>query len=238
MQSEFQPFCVDFTLRSPMQVPRFPIMLDGLVYYMVQDLHGFDETQASSQQILAIVDDLLAKDQGIYKASSGILVRTSTQAITSGVAVHPTVMNWEDYNYRLPARKTLVTKSGPYRSRMGKYNTISLNAIRFYGVGDTDKLQFYLSSAFGLGKSVPQGYGEVGEMVLRPIQDDFSWIGNATGETLLHRHLPADIANQLPGFNVDDHDIDYRSMTPPYPLNELVPCYVFPKSLIVIDDNY
>lgn len=235
-QSKFSPFCVTFALSAPMQTPKHPIMLDGLLYYIIGELHGISEAAT----ILEKLDTMLEKSQGVYKASSMIMVRSSTQAITAGVATHATVMKWEDYNYYLGKkdRTTLVTKSGPYRNRMTKYNTVSPLALRFYGVGDIESLMFYFQSVFGLGKSVAQGYGEISEVIIESVDVDQSWIGDVTGSHCLHRWLPIEICQTLDNFDPELHEKNYLNIKPPYHIDAQVMCYQHPKQLVVVDNDY
>jgi len=236
MKKNFQPFEVIFGLKTPMQTTPYPIMLDGLLFYTIEQLHRIEDDK---DRVLKILDTLLDTDEGIYKASSGILVRNEVQSITTGMASHPTCLDWEDYPFAYQKRTVLITKGGKYRKRLTKYATIAPLAVRFYGVGDIEQLRFYLESVFGLGRSYSQGYGEVGSLIINPIDQDQSWLGDVTGVKTLHRHLPVSLVETY-DMNVDKNTLEVAvcNVHAPYHLDSNAWCYRTAKPLIVIDNNY
>lgn len=236
MNNNFKPFMVTFGIQTPIQVSPYPIMLDGLLYYVIEQLHHLEDNKDG---VVEILSDLLDCEQGVFKASSALLVRNDTRSITTGVASHPTCIDWENYPFELSKRKVLVVKSGPYRNRMTKYTTIMPLAVRFYGVGDAEKLRFYFQSVFGLGRSYNQGYGQVGSMVLTTIDRDQSWYGDATGIKTLHRHLPVGLVeNGNVDVDLTTLEKDMGNLYVPYHLDSEGLCYRPTKTLIVIDNDY
>lgn len=244
-------FVVNMNLVMPVETSNFEMNLDGLLYWGIQKLHGLDEPN----EILSILDAILAKENHLYKASQVIWVRSLQKPLSSGVAVHPTCHNWEDYPFDLPKiatkidkktgepsqivrpMKTIVIKGGQFRARMTKSNTLIAQGAKFYGVGDIHKVRFYLSAIFGLGRNVAQGSGEIDGLNVRPIDDDLSWFGvDEHQQPRLHRALPADMP--LPEiFNNLTLEESLRNIAPPYYLspNNNALC-VLPDALIDVLD--
>ncbi|WP_436659648.1 hypothetical protein [Acinetobacter sp. P1(2025)] len=150
---------------SPIVMPKFPIHLDALIYYGV----GFDFDK---------LDQVLAKDDasGVYRASAMQFLRIAGETIKETAAVHATRTYWEDFKLPFSHKAgTITVKGGPYRKKMTKRNAISTQYVQFYAVGDAEKIKYVLSSLGFIGKSNQQGFGQIGNIEIEEVENDFSF---------------------------------------------------------------
>lgn len=201
---------------TPIEVPKYPIHLDGLLYWSIIDHTDYTEGQA-----LEYLDTVLAKENGIYKASQLIYTRSSTQPLLACETTHPTTINW--FEFSLPLAKkvgTITTKSGHYRKKMTTRNALAVGLVEFYAVGDPEKIQHLLELAGFIGLSNKQGFGEIGEITIEEIEQDYSFFLE-----------DGSIARNLPITMLSDEYIGMKQLLPIAP-----PYSTSPKHLSVLPE--
>lgn len=205
---------------TPIEIPNYPIHLDGLLYWSIIDHTDWDKDTA-----LSYLDSAIAKQNGIYKASAMIFTRSVDTPLIACETAHPTTINWNEFGLLLSKKiGTIITKTGYYRKRMTKRNAISVGYIEFYAVGDSYKIQHLLELAGFIGLSNKQGFGEIGEILIEEIAQDHSFFFE---NGLVARNLPIEM---LPS--------DYKGVqqllptTPPYSTTRKI-LSVFPEFTVI-----
>lgn len=162
---------ITLEILAPIEVPKFPIHLDGLLFWSIIDHSDFSESQA-----LDYLDTILDKDNGIYRTSALIYTRSLKHPLTACETNHPTTVNWNEFSLPLSKKVgTIVTKTGYYRKKMTSRNALSVAFVEFYAVGDANKIRHLLELAGFIGLSNKQGYGEIGEIIIEEIENDYSF---------------------------------------------------------------
>lgn len=162
---------IKLEILSPIETPNYPVHLDGLLFWSI-----IDHSNYSQEQALAFLDDVLAKEDGIYKASAMIYTRSHTHPLTACETTHPTSINW--FEFSLPLSKkvgTIVTKSGYFRKKMTTRNAIAVGYVEFYAIGNPDKIRHLLELAAFIGLSNKQGFGEIGDISIEEIENDYTF---------------------------------------------------------------
>lgn len=168
---------------SPIELPKYPIGLDGLLYWAVKD-----NSDATDEQVLEYLDQVLSKKDGIYQASSMRCIRNAEAPLIEKMISHPTRTHWSEWPFPLKDKKKQVTtKGGPHRRRMTSKNGISVGHVDFHAVGDAEKIHYMLDILGFIGTSNNQGFGEIGQIEITTIEDDFSFFDE---NKLLARVLP------------------------------------------------
>lgn len=162
---------ITLEILAPIEVPKFPIHLDGLLFWSIIDHSEFSESQA-----IDYLDSILDKENGIYKTSALIYTRSLKHPLTACETNHPTTVNWNEFSLPLSKKVgTIVTKTGYYRKKMTSRNALSVAFVEFYAVGDANKIRHLLELAGFIGLSNKQGYGEIGEIIIEEIENDYSF---------------------------------------------------------------
>ena len=206
--------CITLHLNTPLIPGKYPLNLDGLLYWSAYEGHKEDDAAAQ----LVLLKALDSKD-GIFKSSDMIYLQTPEAVITQSQAVFSTTMNWREFKY--PMNKMSVMElGGPYRSRLTTYSSVSVQAVRFYAVGDAKLIRFLIESAGFIGRGNNQGHGEITEIAIEEIDQDLSWYAvDANGDTVLNRCLPAHVIAQNEHLNEQFSSVPTSvvRVSPPYP---------------------
>ncbi|EOZ8645471.1 hypothetical protein ACQWTT_001222 [Acinetobacter baumannii] len=183
---------ITLEILAPIEVPKFPIHLDGLLFWSIIDHTDFTEDQA-----LAYLDTVLAKENGIYKSSALIYTKSLKCPLTACETNHPTTINWNEFSLPLAKKVgSIVTKAGYYRKKMTSRNSLSVGFVEFYAVGDSKRIKHLLELAGFIGLSNKQGFGEIGEIIIEEIENDYSFY---LEDGSIARNLPVSMLPE--GFN-------------------------------------
>lgn len=210
---EMKNLCITLRLQTALIPGKYPLNLDGLLYWAAYEGSHDDEVKA-----LEIVNKALASKDGVFCSSDMIYLQTLQGAITQGEAVFSTNFNWEEYKHPLN-RKSIMELGGPYRSRLTTYKSINVEAVRFYAVGNPDLIRFLIESAGFIGRGNNQGHGEITEITFEEIEQDMSWYAiNKDGSVQLNRCLPAALCQNIAKLNeaLDPSDQTILRTAPPY----------------------
>lgn len=184
--------CITLHIKTPIITGKYPLNLDGLLYWSAYEGSAENEVKA-----LEIVNRALASDQGVFKSSDMIFIQTPQHSITQQEAAFSTNFNWREH--RFPTKKkSILELGGPYRARLTTYDAIGCCAVRFYAVGDADIIRFLIESAGFIGRGNNQGWGEIGEIVIEEIAQDNSWYQVSNdNKPQLQRCLPVAVAESI-----------------------------------------
>lgn len=165
-------------IRSTIEVPKFPVHLDGLLFWALYEL-GEDTEK---------LKEILKQTEGIYHASAMRYIRSPIMPITTAPVVNVTTSKWPDFPYPLfqkvvsangliktKAVSRIVFKTGPYRRKISVRNGVSVGEVEFHAVGDAKKIKWLLDSLGFIGLSNRKGYGEIEEIIINEIDEDHSW---------------------------------------------------------------
>lgn len=210
---EMKNLCITLHLQTALIPGKYPLNLDGLLYWAAYEGSHDDE-----QKALEIVSKALASKDGVFCSSDMIYLQTLQGGITQGEAVFSTNFKWSEHKYPLN-RKSIMELGGPYRSRLTTYNSINVEAVRFYAVGNPDLIRFLIESAGFIGRGNNQGHGEIKEITFDELDQDLSWyVINEDGSVQLNRCLPASLCDNIPELNeaMDKADQTLLRTAPPY----------------------
>lgn len=202
---------ISLEISSPILVPKFPIHLDALLFASYQL-----NTDLPDEEILNRMNEVLATQDGIYKASAMRYIRTKQTPIHSIQWSLVTRTHWEEWPYSQHQReKTVVVKGGGFRKRVTEYNAISTGAVDFHAVGDPQKIKYLLDNLGYIGLNNSQGFGEITAIHIEE-DEDFSFF-DEQGE----------LARSLPIHFVDAEKNEsylriFNSFKPPYQTSERV----------------
>lgn len=205
--------CITLHLKVPLIPGKYPLNLDGLLYWAAYE--GSNEDDDAAQAILL---KALAQEQGVFKASDMIYLQTPEVAITQKEAVFSTSMNWKEFKY--PTNRTAIMElGGPYRARLTTYASIDVVAVRFYAKGDAELIGYLIETAGFIGRGNNQGHGEISEIVIEEVDSDLSWYRiNGSNTVELHRCLPATVVDSINEIKEDFELLALSSIRvkPPY----------------------
>lgn len=179
-------------LQSPLIPGKYPLNLDGLLYWAAYE--GHKESDTAAQEVLL---KALDSEGGVFKSSDMIYLQTPQGAINQTEAVFPTTMKWREFKYPL-GKKSIMELGGPYRSRLTSYTAIEVEAVRFYAVGDANLIHYLLDSAGFIGRGNNQGHGEIVEIVIEEVDHDMSWyVLDDNDGAVLQRCLPTSVTQDI-----------------------------------------
>lgn len=206
--------CITLHLKTPLIPGKYPLNLDGLLYWAAYE--GHKESDDAALEVLA---KALDSENGVFKSSDLIYLQTPEGSIHQTTAVFPTTMQWREYKHPM-AKRSIMELGGPYRSRLTSYSAISAQAVRFYAVGDADLIYYLLDSVLCIGRGNNQGHGEISEIVIEEIKQDLSWyrLDKRSGEVELQRCLPVVIAEKVDALasTIADLPVTTIRSKPPY----------------------
>lgn len=208
-----QNLCITLHIDTPIIMGKYPLNLDGLLYWSAYEGHQENESLA-----LEVLSKALDSQEGVFKSSDLIFLQTNEYSITQKEAVFTTNFNWAEHSYPLK-KKRIMEAGGPYRSRMTTYNAIGCLAVRFYARGHADLIRFLLETAGFVGRGNNQGYGEISQIVIDEIEEDLSWWRtNNEGQVELQRCLPSELVKNIKvlGEALDKESEGLIKAHPPY----------------------
>jgi CRISPR type IV-associated protein Csf3 len=207
-----KPIHITLEILSDILPSKYPIHLDALLYAALKDNSHMDD-----EEVLEILDKILDKKDGVYKASSMRYLKTNSQPITTKEWSLATRTHWSEWVYSKKTKaRNVITKTGKYRKRITTRNGISVYAVDFYAVGEPEKIKYLLNCLGWIGLNNSQGFGEIGKIEIQEIADDFSFT-DESGE--LARCLPI---NMVPSDIQDTVMRVENSFKPPYQSSERV----------------
>lgn len=192
-------------LITPIELPKYPISLDGLLYWSIVQ-NGGDQS---------LLDSVLAKKGDIYLASALRFVRAPHLCFEAVTTAHPICQNWPDFPFKTD-KKTVCEKGGPHRRKMTSRLGILAKQVDFHAVGNPEKIEYLLKILGFIGLSNNQGFGEIVSVTATEIDEDYSWF-DEQGE--LARVLPVQYVEQESKYLKD-----VSSYKPNYVTSERVAC--------------
>ena len=173
------PFKLTCNIGTPIQLGNHPLHLDGLLYWLAESY---------TDKPITVLDVVLAKQDGIYKASALAFAPTLLEIVTYRSTRHPTCWTWNEWNMPLNI-KSIVQKGGQYRARLTDYHAHVCSQVVFFGVGDIAKIKAIMATCQGLGRNSNQGMGEITSFEIEPTDQDYSWFMDGQ----LMRALPLEL---------------------------------------------
>lgn len=209
------PLHITLEILAPIELPKYPIGLDGLLYWAIKN-----NSDSSDEQTLAYLDQILSKKDGVYQASSMRCIRSPELPLTQLEIAHPTRTHWVDWPFHVIEKKKSVTvKGGPFRKRMTVKDGLTVGYVDFHAVGDAEKIHYCLYSLGFIGTSNNQGFGEIGQIDIQEVEHDYSFFDEND-----------ELARVLPAALMEDKKSEYlqivNSFKPPY--------HTSPRQLCVI----
>lgn len=163
---------ISVEILSPILMPKYPIHLDALLYAALKDNSDMDD-----DAVLEILDRVLDKQDGVYKASAMRFLKSNHSPITDMEWTFATRTHWEEWEFSTKEKsKTIVTKGGGFRKRVTSHNGILTHAVDFFAVGEPQHIHYLLKCLGFIGLNNNQGFGEIGEIDILEINQDFSFI--------------------------------------------------------------
>lgn len=82
---------------------------------------------------------------------------------------------------------------GPFGAIITHYPVLSVEWVRWYGLGDKDAVEDLLADVQFIGKKHHQGYGEVSSILVEDAPEDWSIQSNVAGKVRVMRPIPVDL---------------------------------------------
>lgn len=207
-----KPLHISVELLSPVVMPKYPIHLDALLYEAIKDNSDLDQ-----QSITDLLDKFLAKKNGIYQASAMRFLKSNHNPLKTFEWALATRTHWEDWQFSEHEKaKNIITKGGGFRKRVTTYNAILVKTVDFHAVGDAARIKQMLEAIGFIGMLNNQGFGEVADVHIEVIDNDFSFFDE---EGRLARCLPIELVDQD---QRDQYLQVINSVKPPYKFSERV----------------
>ena len=219
--SKFHPLKIELEiLTSIVHGNYYPIHLDGLVYWAIRnfsDVHDF---------AIQEIDKVFSKTNGVYHASQALFVKSLNASITATEVVRSTNTQWAEYKGTFTkAKKSIKENEGVFRRLYTERLGIKANKIIFFAHGDAEKVQFYLNSLIGVGRSANAGFGEIAKVEVSKAVEDYSWFYNDK----LNRILPTRIFTMA-----RNEPVKSCRFKPNYKDGDAADCYMPINNVIVI----
>lgn len=207
-----KPLHISLELLSPILVPKYPIHLDALLYAAIKE-----NTDLNDESILQLLNRAIDTKDGIYKSSAIRFLKSNHFPLTASERSLPTRTHWEDWEFSQHEKsKNIITKGGGFRKRVTTYNAINAYAVDFHAVGEADLIEYALDSLGFIGLQNNQGFGEIGNITIVEIEDDYSFVDE---DGCLARCLPVDLVDQA----IRPSSLELlNSVKPPYQSSERV----------------
>lgn len=219
--SNFHPLKIEMDIVSPIVHGNYyPILLDGLIYWAIRNfIHSHEDA-------IKELDQVFSKSSGVYHASQALFVKSVTSGIYATEVTRLTNFKWADYDGTFTkAKKSIKENEGVFRKLFTQRLATKANGIIFYAHGDSNKLNFYLNSIVGVGRSANAGFGEISSISLSSAMEDYSWFY----DNKLNRVLPTSI------FSVARNEpIKSCRFKPNYKDGDIVECYMPVSNVVVL----
>lgn len=219
--SKFHPLKIELEiLTSIVHGNYYPIHLDGLVYWAIRNFYDVHDSAIEE------VDQVFSKSSGIYHASQALFVKSLNSRITATEVVRSTSTQWAEYKGMFTkAKKSIKENEGVFRKLYSERLATKANKIIFFAHGDPDKIEFYLNSLMGLGRSANAGFGEIAKVEVTKAIEDYSWFY----DDKLNRILPTRLFTMA-----RNEPIKSCRYKPNYKEGDTVDCYIPINNVIVI----
>lgn len=219
--SKFHPLKIELEiLTSIIHGNYYPIHLDGLVYWAIRNF--YDAHDSAIQE----VDQVFSKSSGIYHASQALFVKSLNSRITATEVVRSTSTQWAEYKGNFTkAKKSIKENEGVFRKLYSERLATKANKIIFFAHGDPDKVEFYLNSLMGIGRSANAGFGEISKVDVTKAIEDYSWFY----DDKLNRILPTRLFTMA-----RNEPIKSCRFKPNYKEGDTAECYIPINNVIVI----
>lgn len=207
-----KPLHISLEILSPVLLPKYPVHLDALLYAALKDNSDMDD-----ESILKIIDGILDKQNGVYKSSAMRFLKSNHFPLTSIQWSFATRTHWEDWEFSQNEKsKNIITKGGGFRKRVTTYNAIQSHAVDFNAVGEPEEIHYLLSCLGFIGLNNNQGFGEIGNITIAEIEEDFSFIDDEgeLARCLPISMVPEDVKNTVMQLK--------NSVKPPYQSSERI----------------
>lgn len=219
--SKFHPLKIELEiLTSMVHGNYYPIHLDGLVYWAIRnfsDVHDF---------AIQEIDKVFSKTSGVYHASQALFVKSLNARITATEVVRSTNTQWAEYKGSFTkAKKSIKENEGVFRRLYTERLGIKASKIIFFAHGDAEKVQFYLNSLIGVGRSANAGFGEIAKVEVSKAMEDYSWFY----DDKLNRILPTRIFTMA-----RNEPVKSCRFKPNYKDGDTADCYMPINNVIVI----
>lgn len=203
---------ISVELQSPIALPKYPIHLDALLFEAIKDNSDMDFAS-----ITCILDTILAKEDGVYKASAMRFVKSNHFPLKTFEWALATRTHWEDWQFSQHEKsKNIITKGGGFRKRVTTYNVILTKYVDFHATGNIAQIKYLLEALGFIGRLNNQGFGEIANIQIEEIEADYSFF-DEQGD--LARCLPVSLVND----EQKNKNIQVKnSITPPYQHSERV----------------
>lgn len=166
-----KPLHIQLEILSPILLPKYPIHLDALLYAALKD-----NSDMTDESILNIIDGILDKKDGVYKSSAMRYLKSNLYPLTTFEWSFISRTNWEEWEFSTQTKaKRITTKSGAFRKRVTPHNAIHVHAVDFNAVGNPDQIHHLLYCLGFIGLNNNQGFGEIGEITITIVEDDYSF---------------------------------------------------------------
>jgi len=109
-------------------------------------------------------------------------------------------------------RKSVLTTSGPYKSRFQSVRVRLIDRVAWFLRGDKEQVNKLLKSIHAVGAHRGIGYGQVWEWTFDEMEDDYSIFAPYGGKKMLMRMLPAKYAVD----GIVGYKRSYGAFLPPY----------------------
>ena len=182
----------------------------------------------SDEHDLAIqeIDKVFSKTSGVYHASQALFVKSLNARITATEVVRSTNTQWAEYKGTFTkAKKSIKENEGVFRRLYTERLGIKANKIIFFAHGDAEKVQFYLNSLIGVGRSANAGFGEIAKVEVSKAMEDYSWFY----DDKLNRILPTRIFTMA-----RNEPVKSCRFKPNYKDGDAADCYMPINNVIVI----
>ncbi|EMO43790.1 putative CRISPR type AFERR-associated protein Csf3 [Leptospira santarosai str. ZUN179] len=191
-----------------------PPLFDSLLEYMLSAQSGLMNTVSRDRPLskeskieLPLSQYNFGENQYFWKASNPIISNPVS------VNVEYIQKRFESSSSLLVApenRRSLLTASGPYKSKRSPITVRGIEQIAWFAHGDIKGIKDILSRVSSIGKHVNIGYGRVYKWEVEECEEDFSIIAN---KNILMKTIPLELVSEL---KASDWSPSFGSFKPPY----------------------
>lgn len=164
---------IEFTLSSPLILGQGFLTLDAVLAYA-------NEFYNPTNHVAAIEQLPLKRTEGIWHASA---VQLDVNTVVDNESFLMSLRGESDHNTdaflpntRRDYRK-INQKRRPWKTHLDQVVTYHAPCVRFFCVGDAERISTLLSVLPGLGKKVAHGNGEIDAITITEADEDYSWCG-------------------------------------------------------------
>jgi hypothetical protein len=180
----FESLEVHIKLASPVVFGRFPLQLDSLIFWALEPY--FDDSKSAvdaMKSVLKMTDDVFHASQAISDSEfkKELQGRSRNNSIFNNLCVPVKITN---------------TKVRLNLNTISLFTAFHITNIKFYCVGKKDLIKTLLNQLNGIGCFSASGYGQIKNIEINNISEDFSFVH----DNKLNKILPVAF--------IDKHEID------------------------------